>query len=203
MESNHDTYLTISSVSEGLYKDKGSKFISKAFPVESEEHIREVLTGIKKQYHDARHHCYAWILGHDQSNYRINDDGEPSGTAGRPIYGQLLSAGVTNVLVVVIRYFGGTKLGVRGLINAYKGAAQEALDQAVMVQRVRVKRIKALFDYPSMNEVMKIIKDYNLEITNHTYEQSSVVLIFSVRLTFEKEVVSRLRSVSNLTINTL
>lgn len=203
MESNHDTYLTISSVSEGLYKDKGSKFISKAFPVESEEHIREVLTGIKKQYHDARHHCYAWILGHDQSNYRINDDGEPSGTAGRPIYGQLLSAGVTNVLVVVIRYFGGTKLGVRGLINAYKGAAQEALDQAVMVQRVRVKRIKALFDYPSMNEVMKIIKDYNLEITNHTYEQSSVVLIFSVRLTFEKEVISRLRSVSNLTINAL
>ncbi len=203
MESTDDSFLTISAVSEGLYKDKGSKFIAKAFPVESEEDIRQLLDEVKKQYHDARHHCYAWVLGHDQSNYRMNDDGEPSGTAGRPIYGQLLSAGVTNVLLVVVRYFGGTKLGVRGLINAYKGAAQDALNQSQIVKKLRIKTIKILFEYSSMGEVMKIIKDHQLEILNHTYERSAVVIVFTVRLALERKVIFRLNSVSNLTINAL
>ena len=129
-----DTYKTIASTSEGIYKEKGSKFLAFAIPVVSEAEIKEHIDKIKKEYYDARHHCYAYILGADKATYRINDDGEPSGTAGRPIHGQLLSKDLTNTLVVVVRYFGGIKLGVSGLITAYKAATKDALDNAVVIE---------------------------------------------------------------------
>ncbi|MDX9797522.1 MAG: YigZ family protein, partial [Bacteroidales bacterium] len=130
-----DTYLTIEDRAEGVYKEKGSKFISLAFPITTQEEIKEIVKDIKKEYFDAHHHCYAYILGHDKSVFRMNDDGEPSSTAGKPIYGQLLSRDLTNVLVVVVRYFGGTKLGVSGLIQAYKQASIDVLDNAKIIER--------------------------------------------------------------------
>jgi len=195
----NDTYLTIASPAGGNYKDKGSRFIAKVFPVHTEEEVKEHLASLKKEYYDARHHCYAWMLGYDQTNYRFNDDGEPSGTAGRPIYGQILSAGITNVLVVVVRYFGGTKLGVRGLINAYKCASQHAIENAEIVSRVRENSHSITFGYACMNEVMKIIKDYNLSITQQA-SGMDCMLRFSVRMGLEAEVLSQLNKIQGLSI---
>lgn len=176
-----DTYKTLKTHSDGLYKDKGSKFIALAYPVSSEEEARERLAEAKNTYHDARHHCYAWVLGYQQENWRINDDGEPSGTAGKPIHGQILSAGLTNILIIVVRYFGGTKLGVRGLINAYKGAAKEAIDNNRIQKKTIRKYYRLSFGYPSMNDVMRILKEHNLPQHGHDF-QLSCTLDFSVRL---------------------
>ena len=157
-----DTYKTIWKTSEGLFKDKGSKFISYAFPVESEDEIRNIVLTIKKEHHSARHHCYAWRLGHEKLVFRANDDGEPSSTAGKPILGQIQSYDLTNILIVVVRYFGGTLLGVSGLINAYRNAAQDAILQAEIIEKLVEKQILIEFDYGVMNEVMKIFKDEKL-----------------------------------------
>lgn len=157
-----DTYKTIEKPSEGLFKDKGSKFISFAFPVNSEEEIKEIVQSIKKEHHSARHHCYAWRLGADQLHFRANDDGEPSSTAGKPILGQIQSFDLTNILIVVVRYFGGTLLGVSGLINAYRSAALDAINQAEIVEKLVEKWLLVEFDYGAMNEVMKIFKDEKL-----------------------------------------
>jgi len=157
-----DSYKTIASKSEGLYKEKGSKFISFAMPVSSEAEIKEFLDQTRKQFHDARHVCYAYILGFDKSTYRMNDDGEPSGTAGRPIYGQLQSFDLTNTLVAVVRYFGGTKLGVSGLINAYKLVTLDALAKAEILTKRVTEIYEIVYDYALMNDVMKIMKDENL-----------------------------------------
>ena len=153
-----DTYKTIASVSVGIYRDKGSKFIAIAIPVISETQIKDEIASIKKQYFDARHHCYAYILGPFKDSYRYNDDGEPSSTAGRPIYGQLLSKDLTNVLVVVVRYFGGVKLGVSGLINAYKEATKAALENAEITERIVTESHIVSDDYESVNKVMQILK---------------------------------------------
>jgi len=155
-----DTYLTIKNSAKGLYKDKGSKFIALAWPVNTETEINQILADVKKEYYDARHHCYAWAIGQWREQFRQNDDGEPSGTAGKPIYGQILSAGLTNVLVVVVRYFGGTKLGVRGLIDAYKGATADAINNADIITKIIYQYYYIEFDYNSMNEVMTILKEY-------------------------------------------
>ncbi|NWJ50870.1 MAG: YigZ family protein [Bacteroidetes bacterium] len=157
-----DSYKTIASKSEGLYKEKGSKFISFAMPVSSETEIKEFLDQTRKQFHDARHVCYAYILGFDKSTYRMNDDGEPSGTAGRPIYGQLQSFDLTNTIVAVVRYFGGTKLGVSGLINAYKLVTLDALAKAEILTKRVTEIYEIVYDYALMNDVMKIMKDENL-----------------------------------------
>lgn len=170
-----DTYKTISSLSEGLYKEKGSKFLAFAIPVETEAEVKEKIAQIKKEYYDARHHCYAYILGYNKSAYRINDDGEPSGTAGRPIYGQLLSKDVTNVLLVVVRYFGGIKLGVSGLITAYKTAAKDALENAQIVEKIVQEPYKITFDYIYLNSVMQILKDESVQILYQGYEENCVV----------------------------
>jgi uncharacterized YigZ family protein len=175
-----DTYKTIASKAEGIYKDRGSKFIALAFPVKSEEEVKEVLENVRKEYHDARHHCYAWILGHDKSAYRQNDDGEPSGTAGRPIHGQLLSFDLTNVLLVVVRYFGGTRLGVPGLIRAYKTAAKEALSAAGIVTMTVYDVYELHFEYPLLNEVMRLMKDEKLEVLEQDF-RLYCRLIFQVR----------------------
>lgn len=165
-----DIYKTIKEKSEGLFKDRGSKFFAYAFPVETEEEIKEILTQIKKEHHSARHHCYAWRLGTEEITFRANDDGEPSSTAGKPILGQLLSFELTNTLIIVVRYFGGTLLGTSGLINAYRTAAAEAIKNAKIETRIIEEKFTLKFTYKEMNEVMQIIKQENLNITDTRFE---------------------------------
>jgi uncharacterized YigZ family protein len=167
-----DTFKTIETISEGIYKDKGSKFIAFAFPVVNEEQIKEHLQELRKKYFDARHHCYAYALGPNRDGYRINDDGEPSGTAGKPIFGQILSHDLTNILIVVIRYFGGVKLGVRGLINAYKASTIEALANNKIIERIITEVYELKFEYPLMNEVMRLLKENDLEQISHNFTLS-------------------------------
>ncbi len=161
-----DCYKSISSPSKGLYKDKGSKFISFAFPVESESRAREIIANIKKEYFDARHHCYAWRIGAGGEQWRANDDGEPSGTAGRPILGQMLSSGLSDMLIVVVRYFGGILLGTSGLIVAYRSAAADAIANAAIVEKTATERYEISFDYSQMNAVMKYLKEQRLAPLN-------------------------------------
>lgn len=175
-----DTYKTIETQSEGYFKDKGSKFFAFAHPVKTEEEIKEILSQLKKEHHSARHHCYAWRIGTEEIQYRANDDGEPSSSAGKPILGQLLSFDVTNILIVVVRYFGGTLLGVSGLINAYKTAASEALKNATISTRLIENIFELHFTYNELNEVMHILKQENLNIMNTRFEEKCS-LTFSVR----------------------
>lgn len=175
-----DTYRTITGSSEGLYKEKGSKFLAFAYHVESEEEVKAKLGELRKKYYDARHHCYAYALGPKRSAFRMNDDGEPSGTGGKPIYGQLLSMDVTDVLIVVVRYFGGVLLGTSGLTNAYKTAAREALEAATIEERTVDDRYRVGFKYEQMNDVMRIVKDYGLTLTKQRFEMECEVE-FSVR----------------------
>jgi len=178
MTVQKDTYKTIAKPSpEVLFKDRGSKFIGYAFPVTSEEEIKEHLGQLKKQHHNAHHWCYAWQLGEPYEKYRVNDDGEPSNSAGMPIYGQLQSFDVTRILVVVVRYFGGTKLGVGGLIQAYKTAAQFALEASIIVERTIDDDFLLRFDYPEMNTVMRIIKDEDLTIKHQKMEMDCEITI--------------------------
>ena len=155
---------------EGLFKDRGSKFYGYAFPVTNEEEIKEKIELLKKQHYNARHWCYAWQLGENYDHYRANDDGEPSNSAGMPIYGQLQSFNVTNVLVVVVRYFGGTKLGVGGLIKAYKNGAKLALENSIIIHKTIDEEFLIKFEYPEMNAIMRIIKDENISIINQKME---------------------------------
>ncbi|MDX9883512.1 MAG: YigZ family protein [Prolixibacteraceae bacterium] len=157
-----DRYKTIENPSEGLFKEKGSRFIAYAFPVSTEDEIKEHLFRIKKEHYSARHHCYAWRLGADKVRIRANDDGEPSSSAGKPILGQIQSFGLTNILIVVVRYFGGTLLGVSGLINAYRSASKDAIENAHIVEKTVENMLLVEFGYESMNEVMKIFKDEQL-----------------------------------------
>ncbi|MFC0606501.1 MULTISPECIES: IMPACT family protein [Rufibacter] len=165
-----DTYRTIAAPVEGLYKEKGSKFIAKAYPVRSEEEVKEILQALRKEFFDARHHCYAYLLGADRATYRANDDGEPNHSAGDPILGQIKSADLSNVLVVVIRYFGGIKLGVGGLIHAYKTATAEALAQAYVVERHETTFLTVQFSYEQMNDVMRVVKDYDLLVRQQDFQ---------------------------------
>lgn len=175
-----DTYKTISKKAEGYFKDKGSKFLAYAWPVKTEEEVKELLAEIKKEHHSARHHCYAWRIGTEEILFRANDDGEPSSTAGKPILGQLQSFDVTNTLIVVVRYFGGTLLGTSGLIGAYRSAAADALSNAKIVTRTIEKRFRLKFTYKEMNDVMQIIKQHNLNIIDTQFE-ISCSLDFAVR----------------------
>ena len=171
MNNNIDSYKTIKKASkEGLFKDKGSKFYGYAFPVTNEEEIKEKIELLKKQHYNARHWCYAWQLGKKYDHYRANDDGEPSNSAGMPIYGQLQSFNVTNILVVVVRYFGGTKLGVGGLIKAYKNGAKLALENSIIIHKTIDEVFLIKFEYPEMNTIMRIIKDENISIINQKME---------------------------------
>ncbi|MBO7540912.1 MAG: YigZ family protein [Bacteroidales bacterium] len=175
-----DTYKTIRYASQGVYKEKGSKFLAFAYPIATEAEAKARLEELRKQYFDARHHCYAYILGADKAAYRINDDGEPSSTAGKPIYGQLLSHDLTNIIIVVVRYFGGIKLGVPGLINAYRTAAKDAIDNAIIIEKNITEVYNLQFTYEQMNSVMKILKDEELPQCNQKFELDCS-LDFSVR----------------------
>ncbi len=166
-----DSYRTIEKPSKGIYKEKSSRFFAFAYPVETEGEIKDILIKLRKKYHDARHHCYAYNLGTNNDRYRANDDGEPSGTAGRPILGQIHSAELTNILIVVIRYFGGTLLGTSGLIRAYRTAASEAIIAGNIIDRTIKKWYKIYFEYPQMNDVMKLLKERNLKPENQNFEE--------------------------------
>lgn len=164
-----DTYKTIAAPSEGLYKEKGSKFLAFAYPVRTIDEVKAHLEQLRKDYFDARHHCYAYILGPRKDAFRANDDGEPSGTGGRPIHGQLLSADLTDTLIVVVRYFGGILLGASGLANAYKTAARDAIEHATIIEKTIDCRYRLSFAYETMNDVMRILKDYDLKPENPNY----------------------------------
>ena len=155
-----DTYFTIAVPSEGEYKEKGSKFIAFTYFVSDESSFKEKLEQLKKEHFKATHHCYAYRLGIDGKNYRANDDGEPSGTAGRPILGQIDSFGLTNVLIIVVRYYGGTKLGTSGLINAYREAAKNALDKSQKIEKIIESIVEVSISYNQLNEMMQFLKQY-------------------------------------------
>ena len=177
-----DTYKSIAAPSKGIYKELGSKFLAFAFPVETEEEIKTILADVRKEYFDARHHCYAWRLGLNGEPFRMNDDGEPSSTAGRPILGQLLSQELSDILVVVVRYFGGVKLGVPGLIRAYKTATQDALAGATIIEKVAGEHFTLQFDYLRMNDVMKVLKDMGITPLKQEFDLSCTMEV-RVRLT--------------------
>ena len=164
-----DTYHTIAGPAEGLYKEKGSKFLAFAFPVRSVEEVKQHLDRLRKEYFDARHHCYAYILGPRKDAYRVNDDGEPSGTGGRPIHGQLLSADLTDTLIVVVRYFGGILLGASGLANAYKVAARDAIGNAEVVEKTIDVSYRLHFEYALMNDVMRMLKELGVQPRNQEF----------------------------------
>jgi len=194
-----DTYKTIEKSSEGVFKDRGSKFIAFAIPVNTEEEAKKILAEKRKEYHDACHHCFAYRIGPDKQTYRSSDDGEPSGTAGKPIYNQILSKDLTNVFIVVVRYFGGTLLGVPGLINAYKSAAVDALNNALIITKTVNDIYEVVYDYPVMNDVMKIIKDKGLEILSTDFSESCKVT-FKVRKCESGAVYENMQKLSSLKI---
>ena len=165
-----DQFLTIVKPSEGLYKEKGSKFIAYAYPVHDEDEVKDYLEFLKKEHHNARHYCYAFSIGHPQAYYRANDDGEPNHSAGDPILRQIQSQQLTNVLIVVVRYFGGTKLGVSGLVNAYKTAAAEALRNTISVEKYLKEIVLFSYNYDQTNEVMKLISDFEVEIISQEFQ---------------------------------
>ena len=194
-----DTYKTIANSAEGLFKDKGSKFIAYAYPVTFEEQIREIVQAIKKEHYSARHHCYAWRLGHEKLLFRANDDGEPSSTAGKPILGQIQSFDLTNILIVVVRYFGGTLLGVSGLINAYRNSAAEAINQAEIVEKLVEKWMLIEFDYTAMNEVMKILKDEKLPQVDPQFDLNCSIKTH-IRLSESERIEKSLMKIDSLRI---
>jgi uncharacterized YigZ family protein len=197
-----DTYKTIESPSEGQFKDKGSKFIAYAYPFRDADDLKQLISDVKTLHPKARHHCWAYRLTTDRSIYRLNDDGEPSGTAGRPILNMLLSNDLTNVLLIVVRYFGGTLLGVPGLINAYKTASQEALGAATIVERTVNDVYQLRFDYLQMNDVMRIMKEDQLTILKQDFEVSCS-LTFEIRQTQVNHTIAKLTNLEGLKVTYL
>ena len=200
MDDIKDTYKTLKKASEEvLFKDRNSKFFGYAFPVSSEEEVKAHLEELKKKHHSARHWCYAWQLGKDDFQYRANDDGEPSNSAGMPIYGQIQSFEVTEVLVVVVRYFGGTKLGVGGLINAYKTAAQMALEASEIEERTIDEQFVVEFDYPEINKVMRIVKENDLNVVDQKLELDCKVYL-SVRKSESEKILQKFKQIYKVDI---
>ncbi len=197
-----DSYKTIAKPAEGSYSEKRSKFLAYAFPVQTEQDVKTRLAEIQKKHWDARHHCYAYILGPHKDAYRLNDNGEPSGTAGRPIYGQLLSKDLTNTLVIVVRYFGGIKLGVSGLQNAYKVAAREALDSAVIEERTIQERYRVVFEYSKMNDIMQILKDPEIQVLDRQSDMRCTYTI-SVRQRDSDRITTALQKVAMTEVTAL
>ena len=191
-----DTYKSISAPSEGLFKDNGSRFIALAFPVETEDEVKDIVGRLRKEYHDARHHCYAYRLGLKGDVWRASDDGEPSGSAGRPILGQIDSMELSDVLVVVVRYFGGIKLGIPGLIRAYKTSTADALSNAAVVQKVAGKNYRLSFDYLSMNAVMKVLKDLDSPQSGQDFGEKCSLTV-RVRLTQDETFKEKLKDVAD------
>ena len=192
-----DTYKTIQELSKGVYRDKGSKFIAYLYPLSSENDIMEIISALKAEHPKARHHCWGFRLSPDRTVFRLNDDGEPSGTAGRPILNTLLSNELTNVLAVVVRYFGGTLLGVPGLINAYKSATAEAVKNAKIIEKTVNSVFRIEFGHPQMNEVMKIVKEEDLKISNQNFDLNCSFLL-EIRQSQVNKVLGKLQKVEGL-----
>lgn len=192
-----DTYLTISRTSEGIYKEKMSKFLAFAIPVVSVEEVKTQLEKYQKEYYDARHVCWAYMLGHERTNFRSNDNGEPSGTAGKPILGQINSAGLTDILIIVVRYFGGIKLGTSGLIVAYREAAAEAIAANEIVERQVEDEIRFGFEYPLMNEVMRIVKEENPTIISQLFDMDCEMTL-RIRRSLMENLKNRLSKIDGL-----
>lgn len=190
-----DEYQTITSVSTSNFTDKASKFLTFAFPISNDDDIKEHLEILKKEHWKANHHCYAWRLGTDGNQYRANDDGEPSGSAGKPILGQIDSFGVTDVLVVVVRYFGGTKLGVSGLINAYKTGTALALENAEIVKKTIDNEYKIIYDYAITSQIMSFVNQYQLKIISQGFD-AKAMLIFSIKVSKADKILALLKEKS-------
>lgn len=191
------SYKTIESEAEGLYKEKGSKFYGFAFPVENEEDVKARLEGLRKKYFDARHHCYAYRLGANGERARANDDGEPNHSAGDPILGQIRSKELTNVLIVVVRYFGGVKLGVGGLIAAYREAAENTLSNAKIIEREITGHITLRFDYPATPDVMKMVNDFSMTIVRQNFVDDCTIEL-EYRIRSESEILEKVKLLSAL-----
>ena len=196
---DQDAYLTVSRKSSGQYKDRGSKFLYFLFPVENEEDIKSELASLRKIYFDATHHCYAWVLGPKGNQFRANDDGEPNHSAGDPILGQIRSHQLTQVLIVVVRYFGGTKLGVGGLIQAYKASASLAIEENEIIEKKVMEELLIQFGYPQMNEVMKIVKSENLEIKSQELGLDCLITLV-MRKGILDQVTQKLEEIEGLVI---
>jgi uncharacterized YigZ family protein len=197
-----DSYKTLEGPAEGMYREKGSRFLAFGFPVQNEEEIRNIIAGMRKKYHDARHHCYAYRLGPTGEAYRVNDDGEPSGTAGKPIYGQLLSNSLTHVLVVVVRYFGGTLLGTGGLITAYRSATADMIVHAKVVVRIVEVKVRLRFPYDMLNAVMKILKEESILPGDADYN-TMCTLVVKIRASFLDRFSGRIKMITGLQYESL
>jgi len=192
-----DKYKTIKTISAGLYKEKGSRFISSAHPVKNEDEIKRIIDEIRNEHHEARHHSYAWVLGSNGERWRANDDGEPSGTAGRPILGQIRSFELTNILIVVSRYFGGSLLGVSGLINAYRTAATDAIKSGEIIEHIVKDIYELTFPYQSINDVMKIIKEADIKQSDHSFDlECRITISFSTSL--KEKILNRFSRITGL-----
>ena len=192
-----DTFKTISKPSEGIFKDKGSRFIAYLYPIQSELDIKDIIAELKSIHPKASHHCWALRLSQDRSIFRINDDGEPSGTAGRPILNTLLSFDLTNVIAVVVRYFGGTLLGIPGLINAYKTATMEAIQASEIIEKTVDLVFKIEFSHSVMNEVMKVVKEENIKIFNQSFDLNCTFNL-EIRQSQVNKVIDRLEKIEGL-----
>ena len=197
--TQEDTYKTITSLAEGIYTGKRSKFIAIAIPVRTLEEVKQHLETYQKKYYDARHVCYAYMLGHERLNFRANDNGEPSGTAGKPILGQINSNELTDILIIVVRYFGGIKLGTSGLIVAYKAAAAEAISSATIIEKTVDDDITVAFEYPFMNDVMRIVKEEEPEILEQAYDMDCIMKL-RIRRSMMPKMRARLEKVETLRI---
>jgi uncharacterized YigZ family protein len=196
-----DSYKTIEGESHGLYREKGSKFIAIAFPVSDTEQVKEITERLKKEYHDARHHCYAYMLGAERKTWRVNDDGEPSGTAGKPILGQINSNELTDILIVVIRYFGGTLLGVSGLINAYRSAAADSIANGVIITQRLTCSVTVGFPFIVLNDIMKIIKEnHEIQQISQNFDNDCSVTL-SLPLSLEKTITARLLKIPGVRLD--
>ena len=189
-----DSYKSIATESKGLFKDNGSRFIAHAYPVETEEEVKEIVAALKKEYYDARHHVYAYRLGYKGDRFRANDDGEPSGSSGRPVLGQIDSNGLSDILIVVVRYFGGIKLGIPGLIRAYKTSAADAIANARIVEKIASKVFRVRFGYLNMNGVMKVMKEMGLEQRNQKFDMECSIDT-TVRLSLVDSFLERIEDV--------
>jgi uncharacterized YigZ family protein len=197
-----DTFKTIRTPAEGIFKDRGSKFLAYAYPIKQENEVKPLVENLKKEHFKAVHHCFAYRLGIDRSNFRVNDDGEPSGTAGKPIFNTLLSQEITNILVVVVRYFGGTLLGVPGLINAYKCATIEALAMADIIEKTVNDVYIVSFEFVQMNDIMKVVKEFSLKIRNQTYDnQCKMELEF--RKTLTNQLIGKFEKIDGIVVEYL
>jgi uncharacterized YigZ family protein len=197
-----DSYKTIENTAEGIFRDKGSKFLAFAYPIRSEIEVKPIIVELRAKHGKANHFCYAYRLTPDRSMFRVNDDGEPSGTAGRPILNCLLSEDITNVLMVVVRYFGGTLLGVTGLINAYKQASLEAIKEAKIISKTVNDVYEVNFDYLQMNDVMKLIKDEDLQILSQQFDIHCAIK-FEVRKSHLNQVLGRFDKIEGVKLKYL